>query len=203
MTFFDDVYAKRPDVFSKERKAFILKLPGLLPQGATVLDLGSGPGDDALFLAKRNLNVTCVDCSKVAIDLVKKRAKEERLNIICHNCDALDFEPKQQYNVVMSIGLVHRLENKKRFKEHILKMKEWVKPGGYNIVYLMINEGEFFKQKKDLLFLKDKEILGYYTNWKIRDFRKAQGIDVVNEEVSEENGNIIYNLLIAQKPFYI
>lgn len=75
-----------------------------VPPGAA-LDLASGPGRNALYLAERGWRVTAVDGSPVAIDLLLARARQRKLEI---DARALDLEAgeldlsNQTYDLILS-----------------------------------------------------------------------------------------------------
>lgn len=47
---------------------------GAIPRGARVVDLGCGPGVDALFLALQGMRVTAIDRSATALEVARKTA---------------------------------------------------------------------------------------------------------------------------------
>lgn len=56
-------------------------LESLFRPGDRVLDLGCGTGEDALWLARRGLNVHAVDAAPGMIQMVRERAATERLSL--------------------------------------------------------------------------------------------------------------------------
>lgn len=71
----------------------------LLPTSGTALDLASGLGGNALFLADQGLNVTAVDVSGVAMDILQARAHP----LVSTQRQAVDTEflACAQYNVIV------------------------------------------------------------------------------------------------------
>ncbi|MCK6438742.1 MAG: TPMT family class I SAM-dependent methyltransferase [Planctomycetes bacterium] len=55
---------------------------------------GCGYGHDALYLAKRGFNVVAVDCAAPAIERVRARAEEEKLDVEALQADLFDL-PKR------------------------------------------------------------------------------------------------------------
>jgi len=74
----------------------------LLPETGTALDLACGLGANAIFLARRGLNVTALDRSRVAIDKLGRYAGAHRLPIEARrqNVDSLSL-PEAIYDVVV------------------------------------------------------------------------------------------------------
>ena len=96
------------------------------------LDVGTGPGQLAFYLAGAGFNVTGVDLSSQMIASAQKKAEEMKLNIDFRTGDAekLDFADNQ-FDVIVSRNLIWTLPNPDR------ALKEWyrvLKPGGRIII---------------------------------------------------------------------
>jgi tellurite methyltransferase len=74
----------------------------LLPQSGTALDLACGLGANAVFLARRGLEVTALDLSAVAIDKLKEYAVTHQLPIEARRqiIDSLSL-PESVYDVIV------------------------------------------------------------------------------------------------------
>jgi len=59
----------------EEESGFLVASAGLLPARGRALDLAGGAGRNAIWLARRGLDVTLVDVSDVALDKAEARAK--------------------------------------------------------------------------------------------------------------------------------
>ncbi len=136
----------------------------------SVLDLGCGEGQDAVFLAKRGFDVTAIDNSKTAIEHLKELAKENKVSIKTKLCDIEKYEFKQEFDVVLAEASLHFLTKEKR-KEVISLIKNITKKDGLNIVGVF-DTRTTKKETKELrkwgikLFSED-ELLKYYKDWKI------------------------------------
>ncbi len=64
------------------------------PNGGTALDLGGGIGRHALWLAKRNWQVTVVDISEVAIRKLGQKARQFDLTLDLFALDAREYQFK-------------------------------------------------------------------------------------------------------------
>ena len=101
-------------------------------QNQDALDIGTGPGQLAFYLAGAGFNVTGLDISPEMINKARKRAEEMEHSIDFRTGDAehLDF-PDNSFDVVVSRNLIWTLPNPD------LALKEWhrvLKPGGRIIV---------------------------------------------------------------------
>ncbi|WP_319760131.1 class I SAM-dependent methyltransferase [Maridesulfovibrio sp.] len=101
-------------------------------QNQDALDIGTGPGQLAFYLADAGFNVTGLDISSQMIASAQKKAKEMQLSIDFRTGDAehLDFADNS-FDVIVSRNLIWTLPNPD------LALKEWyrvLKPGGRIIV---------------------------------------------------------------------
>jgi phosphatidylglycerol:prolipoprotein diacylglycerol transferase len=88
-----------------------------------VLDLGTGPGTQAIALAKRGFDVTGADLSPAAIDYAKKRAKKEDAKVDFVVDDVLDSKLEGPFDVVFDRGCFHVLPPERR-KDYVATVKK-------------------------------------------------------------------------------
>jgi ubiquinone/menaquinone biosynthesis C-methylase UbiE len=109
-------------------------LKELLPQpaGRRALDVGTGMGQFAFYLARAGFRVTGIDLSGEMIASAKRHAAEHRLpaNFITGDAESLDFED-DSFDVLVSRNLLWTLPHPEK------ALKEWrrvVKPGGRLVI---------------------------------------------------------------------
>lgn len=78
--FYNGAYAEGL-YWGREPSELIFRLGELLPLRSTVIDLGCGQGRNAIYLARRGLDVTAVDKSEEGIRALKNTADYEGLKI--------------------------------------------------------------------------------------------------------------------------
>ncbi len=90
----DDRYAERGMAFGSEPNAFVAEHLGGLPPGRA-LDLGSGQGRNAVWLAQQGHAVLAVDLSEVATGQAAAWARQAGLDIRFVSADLLTWEPEE------------------------------------------------------------------------------------------------------------
>lgn len=87
-------------------------------KGKKILEYGCGPGSQAFTLAALGADVSAIDISDVAIDLVKKKAAEENLDMdfFVMNAESLEFEDNT-FDKVCGSGILHHLDLEKSYSE--------------------------------------------------------------------------------------
>jgi SAM-dependent methyltransferase len=115
---------EKPDPFFVS--AFDQFVASSFPNGGTALDLAGGIGRHALWLAKRNWQVTVVDISEVAIRKLEQEAQQLGLTLSLLALDAKEyaFEPASFDLVVMFYHLD---------RDICPQVRSTLKPGGFLI----------------------------------------------------------------------
>ena len=102
-----------------------------MPKGSKCLDVGCGSGADLEHLAEKGFDVTGVDISSIAINIVQKRFNAKNLKAQLLVGDVLNMSlGDEKFDFVADRGCLHHIENEKRniYADVIGKA---IKPGGY------------------------------------------------------------------------
>jgi len=84
-------------------------------RGPTVLDVGCGDGNNAIYLASRGFEVTGVDVSAKAISIAKQKAREAEVDVRFVTLDALNIGTlDKKFDTIIDIGLFHNIEGDDR-----------------------------------------------------------------------------------------
>ena len=96
----------------------------------TALDLGTGPGTQAMALAARGFKVTGTDISSTAIEKAQAVAKEKGLDIWWRQDDILKSSLDQKFDVVLDRGCFHVFPPEQR-QDYVRVVDGLIKPKGY------------------------------------------------------------------------
>ena len=96
----------------------------------TALDLGTGPGTQAMALAARGFKVTGTDISSTAIEKAQAVAKEKGLDILWRQDDILNSSLDQKFDVVLDRGCFHVFPPEQR-QDYVRVVDGLIKPNGY------------------------------------------------------------------------
>ncbi|MFJ3878460.1 class I SAM-dependent methyltransferase [Streptomyces sp. NPDC090077] len=133
--WWDDFYANRsrdiPFFVDKpdENLASYLER-GLLTPGRA-LDLGCGPGRNAVFLAAQGYEVDAVDLSRTAVTWGEERAREAGVDVRFHCGDIFTVDlPPGRYDLVYDSGCLHHLPPHRRVS-YLALLERALAPGGH------------------------------------------------------------------------
>jgi tellurite methyltransferase len=134
-----------------------------------ILDLGCGQGIDSLFLVKNNFVVTAIDSSDVAINQIKIKKDEfklDNLELICGDINDFNIE-KNKYQVIICRNVLNFLDKDKALR--ILKsLQDNIQNGSYIIVELFTkNDPSFFSNNKFISYFEEQELLNIFFGYKI------------------------------------
>ncbi len=102
---------------------------GLIPAGATVLDVGCGAGGEAIFLARLGFRAIGVDASAEAIEIAGRRATEAGVEIDFHLADATGLPLADgSIDFAMDRGCCHVIDRDRR-RDYARELHRVLRPG--------------------------------------------------------------------------
>lgn len=138
----------------------------------TVLDLGSGVGRNAIYLAMHGFEVTAVDISGEGLELLKEvGAKKKVINrITTVEADAGSYTPDKEYDNVICSFILHFLR-KSDFMPTLDKLMKYTAKGGVNVISDLTTNGPLYKSDSIGHWIEAGELLGIYeqAGWEIID----------------------------------
>jgi len=84
-----------------------------IPKG-NILDLGSGNGRNAIYLARNGFEVIAVDFKKEYLGKIEEISKQESLKISTRHDDIKSFKPKDKYSAILALNCLHFLKKSER-----------------------------------------------------------------------------------------
>ncbi|VWX38565.1 SAM-dependent methyltransferase [Exiguobacterium oxidotolerans] len=108
-----------------------------------VLELGCGPGRNALYFARQGCTVTAVDLSRQSLDWARERAQEEQLEIefIEQNIFELTIA-EGSCDVIYDSGCFHHIAPHRR-RDYLKLVTDSLTDGGYFALTCFIEGGDF------------------------------------------------------------
>jgi cyclopropane fatty-acyl-phospholipid synthase-like methyltransferase len=95
----------------------------------SVLDIGCGTGENALYLATRGHAVMGLDGSAAAVEQARRKAAERRLPVQFHVWDALELQRlRKRFETVIDVGLFHVFDDEER-RRYAGSLAEVTAPG--------------------------------------------------------------------------
>jgi cyclopropane fatty-acyl-phospholipid synthase-like methyltransferase len=99
-------------------------------RSGSALDLGTGPGTQAIHLAWRGFAVTATDISEAAIHMAGEKAQKKRLEITWKQDDILDTRLDRQFDLIFDRGCFHVLAPERR-GDYVRIVSGLLKTDGY------------------------------------------------------------------------
>lgn len=152
-------------------------------EGATVLELGSGPGKD-FDLLRKHYDVTASDHSKVFVDLLREKYDDEKILQL----DARRLELKNKYQALYSNKVLQHLSIEE-LKESIMNQVKIMEKGG--IVFHSFWYGTGEETYDGLRFI-------YYTEEQLEKLFEGEFmiVDIKRYTEDEENDSVY---IVAKK----
>jgi tellurite methyltransferase len=161
-------YGKKEFALGKEPNPFLKKYIHLLPKGKA-LDIASGEGRNAVFLAQNGFDVDAIDISEKGLRRARKLARKKGvlINTFLVDLDQYQIE-EERYDLIANFYFLKR--------RLIQRMKKGLKKGGKVIFETYIIEHRTLgaggpKQAK--YFLKPNELLRLFKNFRILFYREG------------------------------
>ena len=99
-------------------------------RSGAALDLGTGPGTQAMALAELGFEVTATDISETSVKGALKKTKKRGLKVDFRQDDILDTTLDRQFDFIFDRGCFHVIAPGRR-KDYVKIVEGLIKPGGY------------------------------------------------------------------------
>jgi len=167
-TRWNDRFEKKEFALGREPNPFLKKHTHLLPKGKA-LDIASGEGRNAVYLAQHGFEVDAVDISEKGLRKARKLAQQKGVGINTLLVDLDQYQiQKERYDLIANFYFL---------KRHLIpRIKKGLKKGGKVIFETYLLEHRTLgtggpKQAK--YFLKPNELLRLFKNFRILFYREG------------------------------
>lgn len=113
-------------------------LDKFIPEGASVLDVGGGPGRYSIYLAQKGHEVTLVDLCEKMVEQAAEHSKEAGVELKgCIQGNVLDLNkilPDKEYDAILCMGPIYHLLEENQREKAINQCMGLLKKGGTLIV---------------------------------------------------------------------
>ncbi|MFI8963973.1 class I SAM-dependent methyltransferase [Streptomyces sp. NPDC053493] len=163
--FYDDRSRPVPFFVPKPDENLVAHLDqGLIPARGRALDLGCGPGRNALHLAARGFRVDAVDLSAAALDWARERAGEAGLEVrFLHGdafADELGLGADGPYDLIYDSGCFHHLPPHRR-ATYLAFLTRHLAPGGrFALTCFAAGPDGMGSELPDAAFYRDRSLHG-------------------------------------------
>ncbi|TFD93582.1 bifunctional 2-polyprenyl-6-hydroxyphenol methylase/3-demethylubiquinol 3-O-methyltransferase UbiG [Jeotgalibacillus sp. R-1-5s-1] len=181
-------------------------IEGCMTKPVKVLELGCGPGRNAIYLAKQGCQVDAVDLSEGAINWAKERAELEGvdINFICESVFSLSLQ-ENTYDLIYDCGLFHHLAPHRRLS-YIDLVKSALKDGGHFGLICFNEDGavatsdyDIYKERsmnRGIGYSKERLISLFESHFDITDIRQMKKIQQPSAVFGED---FLWTVLMQKK----
>jgi 2-polyprenyl-3-methyl-5-hydroxy-6-metoxy-1,4-benzoquinol methylase len=164
----DERFKEKKFALGKRANAFLRTHIGLLPKGKA-LDIATGEGRNAVFLAQHGFDVDGVDISGIGLKKVEKLAREVEVKIQTVLADLNTYPIERgRYDLIANFYFLDR--------SLIPKIKKGLKKGGMVIFETYLLEQRALSTagpKNPKYFLKPNELLKLFRDFRILFYREG------------------------------
>ncbi len=161
-----------------------------------VLEIGSGPGRNAIYMAQKGCNVTALDISEKAIEWAKESASKDAIQIDfqCVSLFDFEFEP-HSFDFVYDCGMFHHIAPHRRLT-YLEILKNALTKGGHFGIVCFNTEGALATSDWDIY--KERSLKGgigyteerlkeiFEEDFTIKDFRRMNKMTQSNKVFGED-----------------
>jgi len=142
-----------------------------LIQPGKALDIATGKGRNAVFLAEHGFKVDAMDISAVALEEARKTAQAKKLNInfIVADLDHAEL-PEAAYDLIVNFNFLERAL--------IPKIKSALKPGGHIFFEtFLIDQKELGHPRNPAYLLGHNELLELFSDFRVLYYREGKMVE--------------------------
>lgn len=158
-----------------------LKFLSLLPQRATVLDVGCAAGRDARFFAHKGMQITGIDVSEKLLDIAKKNSPHS-VRYLQQDMRHLTFAPESFDGIWANASLLHL--KREEVKPVLLSFYKLLKPAG--VLFIRVKEGAGENDVKEELSSNQIRHFTYFSLTEVQSLIRYSGFSVLETYNSKD-----------------
>jgi hypothetical protein len=142
-----------------------------------------------------------VEYSQVGSERMRKAAFENKLPLTVFEQDIREFQPTQQYELVVNAFVLHELSRADGLAL-IDSMKQLTTEGGVNVITAFTQTGDFFEEnpKTEKLYFAQDELRTLYAGWEILSYEEVRRQAMAKKADGTRKRNVVA-VLLARKKF--
>ena len=172
--FWNEIWSTMDHAFADHDRALVDHVDDLKPGRA--LDLGCGPGGNAIWLAERGWQVTAVDFSEVVIDKARKRVADSGIEVEFVVSDVTTYRLDGRYDLITSFYIQLWPDQRARM---LSNAAEVLAPGG-RLLFVSHDKS------RPLAGWSDEDLASLTTPAEV--VAELPGLDIKRAAVVEEDG---------------
>jgi SAM-dependent methyltransferase len=111
--------------------------------GKDLLDFGCGMGEEAVYFAALGARVTAIDISPKGIELTRRRAEHNGLQVNAFVADVLNSGlPAESFDVIHGLGILHHVG----IQEGLSEIHRLLRPGGHAVFLEHMNNSALIER---------------------------------------------------------
>ncbi|MEZ7172986.1 class I SAM-dependent methyltransferase [Sporosarcina sp. OR05] len=140
--FYEDRDKKIPFFVNKPDENLVSYFENQFMQPGNVLELGCGPGRNALYFAEKGCTVDAVDLSEESLRWAEERANEKEVSVNFIHKNIFELQLKEEaYDIIYDSGCFHHIAPHRRMS-YLNLLSHSLKPGGYFAITCFVKGGE-------------------------------------------------------------
>ena len=151
-----------------------------------ILDIGTGPGSQAILLKKSGHNVVASDISRGILRKARVEAKMAGIKISFRHDDILNTTIREKFNLIIDRGCLHNVFYSKNHKGYVVSIVKLLEKGGFLLLKILSDKEQrhnpnIGNQSGPYRF-KKKELIDFFgKNFKMLKFTNTyfEGSDLV------------------------
>lgn len=177
---YDQIASQYTDLYFDDTKTdlpMMDKFLELLPQSATILDVGNGPGQFTKYMMKKRFDVVGIDMSDSMLSIARHKVPEGKFRKM--DMRAMDFPERSFDGLLSAYSLIHIPSN--QLLETLRGFYRVLKPNGVMLVITQKGEKDYWADEP--LAPGKKTFFNFFTAEKITKYLKNAGFRVESQKI--------------------